>query len=218
MLVRHLLIVKIDRYQKFSWSEKNSPKEIGEVKKEVNDMLERHKLYISRVMNIGSNRSDGLFADYKGVSVGVKLNTGKNSLGEPMHSLAICPSENFDSNYAMELPKARFRQEFFLSKDFNINYIMKKVDDELEKLPLLLDEAKAAVKTLEKEVEFGKNNLNEIKEQGYPNQKLLNALRSDKKEILKHLKNKNNDWIPSYKKCLNSSSIENEKNTESKER
>ena len=95
---------------------------------------------------------------------------------------------------------------------------MKKVDDELEKLPLLLDEAKAAVKTLEKEVEFGKNNLNEIKEQGYPNQKLLNALRSDKKEILKHLKNKNNDWIPSYKKCLNSSSIENEKNTESKER
>lgn len=181
-------------------------------------MLERHKLYISRVMNIGSNRSDGLFADYKGVSVGVKLNTGKNSLGEPMHSLAICPSENFDSNYAMELPKARFRQEFFLSKDFNINYIMKKVDDELEKLPLLLDEAKAAVKTLEKEVEFGKNALNEMKEQGYPNQKLLNALRSDKKEILKHLKNKNNDWIPSYKKGLNSSSIENEKNTESKER
>ncbi|MCI7587158.1 MAG: SNF2-related protein [Campylobacter sp.] len=34
------IIVKIDRYQKFSWSEKNSPKEIGEVKKEVNDMLE----------------------------------------------------------------------------------------------------------------------------------------------------------------------------------
>nr|WP_321434901.1 SNF2-related protein [uncultured Campylobacter sp.] len=212
------IIVKIDRYRKFSWSEKNSPKEIGEVKKEVNDMLERSKLYISRVMNIGSNRSEELFADYKGVSVGVKLNTGKNSLGEPMHSLAICPSDNFDSNSAVALPKAKFRQEFFLSKDFNINYIMKKVDDELEKLPLLLDEAKAAVKTLEKEVEFGKNNLNEIKEQGYPNQKLLNALRSDKKEILKHLKNKNNDWIPSYKKCLNSSSIENEKNTESKER
>ena len=212
------IIVKIDRYRKFSWSEKNSPKEIGEVKKEVNDMLERSKLYISRVMNIGSNRSEELFADYKGVSVGVKLNTGKNSLGEPMHSLAICPSDNFDSNSAVALPKAKFRQEFFLSKDFNINYIMKKVDDELEKLPLLLDEAKAAVKTLEKEVEFGKNTLNEIKEQGYPNQKLLNALRSDKKEILKHLKNKNNDWIPSYKKCLNSSSIENEKNTESKER
>lgn len=212
------IIVKIDRYRKYSWSEKNSPKEIGEVKKEVNDMLERSKLYISRVMNIGSNRSEELFADYKGVSVGVKLNTGKNSLGEPMHSLAICPSDNFDSNSAVALPKAKFRQEFFLSKDFNINYIMKKVDDELEKLPLLLDEAKAAVKTLEKEVEFGKNNLNEIKEQGYPNQKLLNALRSDKKEILKHLKNKNNDWIPSYKKCLNSSSIENEKNTESKER
>ena len=212
------IIVKIDRYRKYSWSEKNSPKEIGEVKKEVNDMLERSKLYISRVMNIGSNRSVELFADYKGVSVGVKLNTGKNSLGEPMHSLAICPSDNFDSNSAVALPKAKFRQEFFLSKDFNINYIMKKVDDELEKLPLLLDEAKAAVKTLEKEVEFGKNNLNEIKEQGYPNQKLLNALRSDKKEILKHLKNKNNDWIPSYKKCLNSSSIENEKNTESKER
>lgn len=212
------IIVKIDRYRKYSWSEKNSPKEIGEVKKEVNDMLERSKLYISRVMNIGSNRSEELFADYKGVSVGVKLNTGKNSLGEPMHSLAICPSDNFDSNSAVALPKAKFRQEFFLSKDFNINYIMKKVDDELEKLPLLLDEAKAAVKTLEKEVEFGKNTLNEIKEQGYPNQKLLNALRSDKKEILKHLKNKNNDWIPSYKKCLNSSSIENEKNTESKER
>ena len=212
------IIVKIDRYRKYSWSEKNSPKEIGEVKKEVNDMLERSKLYISRVMNIGSNRSEELFADYKGVSVGVKLNTGKNSLGEPMHSLAICPSDNFDSNSAVALPKAKFRQEFFLSKDFNINYIMKKVDDELEKLPLLLDEAKAAVKTLEKEVEFGKNALNEIKEQGYPNQKLLNALRSDKKEILKHLKNKNNDWIPSYKKCLNSSSIENEKNTESKER
>ena len=52
----------------------------------------------------------------------------------------------------------------------------------------------------------------------YTEEKLLNALRSDKKEILKHLKNKNNDWIPSYKKCLNSSSIENEKNTESKER
>ena len=212
------IIVKIDRYRKYSWSEKNSTKEIGEVKKEVNDMLERSKLYISRVMNIGSNRSEELFADYKGVSVGVKLNTGKNSLGEPMHSLAICPSDNFDSNSAVALPKAKFRQEFFLSKDFNINYIMKKVDDELEKLPLLLDEAKAAVKTLEKEVEFGKNTLNEIKEQGYPNQKLLNALRSDKKEILKHLKNKNNDWIPSYKKCLNSSSIENEKNTESKER
>ncbi|MDD0855547.1 SNF2-related protein [Campylobacter magnus] len=212
------IIVKIDRYRKYSWSEKNSPKEIGEVKKEVNDMLERSKLYISRVMNIGSNRSEELFADYKGVSVGVKLNTGKNSLGEPMHSLAICPSDNFDSNSAVALPKAKFRQEFFLSKDFNINYIMKKVDDELEKLPLLLDEAKAAVKTLEKEVEFGKNTLNEIKEQGYPNQKLLNALRSDKKEILKHLKNKNNDWIPSYKKCLNSSGIENEKNTESKER
>lgn len=212
------IIVKIDRYQKFSWSEKNSPKEIGEVKKEVNDMLEGSKLYISRVMNIGSNRSVELFADYKGVSVGVKLNTGKNSLGEPMHSLAICPSDNFDSNSAVALPKAKFRQEFFLSKDFNINYIMKKVDDELEKLPLLLDEAKAKVKTLEKEVEFGKNALNEMKEQGYPNQKLLSALRSDKKEILKHLKNKNNDWIPSYKKCLNSSSIENEKNTESKER
>lgn len=212
------IIVKIDRYRKFSWSEKNSPKEIGEVKKEVNDMLERSKLYISRMMNIGSNRSEELFADYKGVSVGVKLNTGKNSLGEPMHSLAICPSDNFDSNSAVALPKAKFRQEFFLSKDFNINYIMKKVDDELEKLPLLLDEAKSTVKTLEKEVEFGKNNLNEMKEQGYPNQKLLSALRSDKKEILKHLKNKNNDWIPSYKKCLNSSSIENEKNTESKER
>lgn len=212
------IIVKIDRYRKYSWSEKNSPKEIGEVKKEVNDMLERSKLYISRVMNIGSNRSVELFADYKGVSVGVKLNTGKNSLGEPMHSLAICPSDNFDSNSAVALPKAKFRQEFFLSKDFNINYIMKKVDDELEKLPLLLDEAKAAAKTLEKEVEFGKNALNEMKEQGYPNQKLLSALRSDKKEILKHLKNKNNDWIPSYKKCLNSSSIENEKNTESKER
>lgn len=150
------IIVKIDRYRKYSWSEKNSPKEIGEVKKEVNDMLERSKLYISRVMNIGSNRSEELFADYKGVSVGVKLNTGKNSLGEPMHSLAICPSDNFDSNSAVALPKAKFRQEFFLSKDFNINYIMKKVDDELEKLPLLLDEAKAAVKTLEKEVEFGK--------------------------------------------------------------
>lgn len=212
------IIVKIDRYRKYSWSEKNSPKEIGEVKKEVNDMLERSKLYISRMMSIGSNRSEELFADYKGVSVGVKLNTGKNSLGEPMHSLAICPSNNFDSNSAIVLPKAKFRQEFFLSNDFNINYIMKKVDDELEKLPLLLDEAKSTVKTLEKEVEFGKNTLNEIKERGYPNQKLLSALRSDKKEILKHLKNKNNDWIPSYKKCLNSSSIENEKNTESKER
>ena len=164
-------------------------------------------------MNQGLNTSEKLFENYKGVSIGIKLNTGKNSLGENLHSLAICPSYKFDNISPVVLPKAKFRSDFFFSKDFNINYILKKVDDVLVKLPIFLDTTKALHKTLEKEVELSKNALDEMNEQGYPNQKLLNALRNDKKEIIKHLENKNNNWIPSYKKVLNSKNIlANDKN------
>lgn len=207
------IILNINNYEKYSWCDSNSPKEITEVKRQVNYSIEKNKLYISRMMNQGLNTSVKLFENYKGVSIGIKLNTGKNSLGENLHSLAICPSYKFDNISPVVLPKAKFRSDFFFSKDFNINYILKKVDDVLVKLPIFLDTTKALHKTLEKEVELSKNALDEMNEQGYPNQKLLNALRNDKKEIIKHLKNKNNNWIPSYKKVLNSKNIlANDKN------
>lgn len=138
--------------------------------------------------------------DKKNIRVFAKFSKDKNYLEFGYKEIILNQNRN-RVYYTKDLITAssfRVRADNIFYNRMDTEYILKKINDTIRQMEKLKDLNIKLLEQLKENKQINNELVKNISNE-YPNETKLQALRNDKEQIIIEMKNKNFDWIPSYK-------------------